>query len=187
MYARWDAPADDAPRKPSVSGWMPQRPPVLNFDGLTEMEAYEKAKTEFDRLYRTTTIVEALGKKVVFPQGACHHICYKADDCNTQQKIWRPDRAAHIPWISTILTSPWEIRPNKVRGRWTYLLQFSADPASGIPRGAMYFAVVESANVESVWFVTAYPLLTRKYWNEARLVGPCLYPPNKVARNETRK
>ena len=178
-------PWGQTPRKPTMGGGMPDRPPLIHFDGLSETEAYKKAKAEFKRLNGSAPIIDALGKEIVFPHDACRHICFKNEegetDRNANRERWRSHRAAHIPWVSTILASPWEIRPNKVRGRLSYFLQFPATAAGGYPAETIYFAIVESnPGTETATFVTAFPVEERRYWNEARKVGACLYPPEKA-------
>ncbi len=156
------------------------RPPLLNLRGEEDVAL---CQDEFDRLYHTEAIYDVLGKKVLFGDDRCKHVCLKSNDevwNKGPREQWSQERAERIRWILPTLCNPYEVRPDiqlrpgdKTKTR-IYLLRMDADPETGAPQ-EFYCVYTLVENKGSVSFQTAYPI-TREKWNSLRKKGPCFYP-----------
>lgn len=166
----------------------PGPPPLLRLGGPKAFASY---KAEFNRLYRSGVIVDALGRRVAFNGDSCHHVCFKpkGDDpyFRKPRTEWIEERAERIPWIGLALATPTEIRPDRQMPdrRQACLLRLPARPTEGLAEQFFYVAIALQDAPEIVQFLTAFPC-DRKYWSNARQGGACLFPLKKAGREKAK-
>jgi hypothetical protein len=181
------APSVDLPKGISRASLAVAPPPLFQLGtGPGSFHAY---KAEFNRLYRSGPITDALGREVLFSGDSAHHVCFKPDGDDPYfrkpRTVWAQERAERISWISRVLTNPYEIRPNHQvpHRRQGYFLMF---PASAGRPEELYYAVVDiGGDPNRVQFLTAYPT-DRKYWSKARQGGACLYPLDRSKKGKSK-
>lgn len=157
------------------------RPPLLQFGG---QESFWRYRREFQRLYQSkdVTIVDVLGRRVLFPENSCRHVCFKGDAedrySRSSRANWSQERADRIGWILPALTDARiEVRPEKdLYNRINYLLVVEADPIKGLEQ-EYYCVVAEKLEANAVVFVTAFPINHRNWAN--RRLKKALYPQKK--------
>lgn len=164
------------------------RLPLLLLGGEEAFDAYQ---AEFDRLYRTDTVLDVLGRSVEFAADRCRHICFKGEDDDpygqSPRVHWRQARPERIGWILVALTDArTEVRPShRYDNCDAYLVLVHADPANGLPQ-ERFGVFVELLSAVRVRFRSAYPL-THQTWKLAREKGPRKYPIPPVAGRRPRR
>lgn len=154
-------------------------PPLLTLGGA---EAFAGYQAEFDRFYHSGEVRDALDRLVVFSEDRCKHVCFKDQPGDADRKlprVWAQERAERIPWIRLALTMPVAIHPShNMLGRQAYLLEGSLELPSGSrwERFIVYVEPEQTRRPKKVWFVTAFPPDTVKYWNDAKNAAPRIYP-----------
>lgn len=173
------------------------RPPTLPL-GEDDPEAdYLKAQEAFRELYLTRVVVDVRGIRVSFVEDDCAHVCFKEKPGpkppfkQAIRELWRPDRAARIPWIDIALKNHSEvrIRPSPVtqeRGRLSYSIVVPADSKAGLDQE--YFAVFvrPSPDPGMVHFITAYSM-DQTSFDRLKQGGPQIYPAKAKAKKSGRK
>ena len=158
-----------------------ERPPLLRLGGEEALPAYE---AEFRRRYLSGPVFDVLGKRVLFHRTqSCRHVCLpKHDDQGYKTDgTWRPERAERIPWIHPALSDPrTEVRKQNDTGNFQYLCIFDREDES---KQQEPYVVIASPSGEQVFFVTAYPLMTRDGepdsdgWRKMRRRGTVIWIP----------
>jgi hypothetical protein len=149
-------------------------PALLRLGGEERCTDYQR---EFDRLYRTATILDVLGREVVFAEGDCEHVCKSG-----KPRVWNQARAERIPWIATALQTPDSIRPShQMPGRQVYMVEGNLPAPMGNEwhRFLVYVEPQSERRPKRVYFTTAYPPDTLQYWNAAGHQAPRIYPPKR--------
>lgn len=150
---------------------------LLELDGEDQADDYIK---EFHRLHPSGEIIDVLGRRVLFRPADARHVCYMTaqDSYNAGKRaVWSLERAQRIPWIRFALEQPFEIRPNKVDNRYTYLTRV-CQKSEGEEE---YYCVIVECSPENkaekiAYFVTAYNIQLSD-WDNYRKEGIQIYPP----------
>ena len=159
---------------------------------LGGIENFIHYRNRFRELYQSKPIFDVLGRKVVFQENACKHVCFKTAEPERFQQLprdsWSQERAERIPWIRLALTEPEEVRPSHVNPtNQAYFVTVSSSSESTVSDEC--FLVLVKPLGEWVEFVSAFPI-DQAYRAQVKRSGPRIYPapaPQKAGRGRGRK
>ena len=136
------------------------KPDLVDFGGYEKREQYEK---KFSEVYRSSTIVDMRGMKIIFGvvngERDWAHVCFGLEGMAAlSEDLWKPERAARILWIKTALQdgsrTTIHYSPTHKDRRLYY---FCTGDRENLDAECEYFLVVtEVENAKSLKFITAY-------------------------------